>query len=155
MKEKHQSSASLAFVRGIHRWPVNSPHIWPMTRKMSPFDDVIVYFSPIKDAYRLQDVAVVVSNQPFPSPAATPLQEPDYTLCGQYSGIPPASSITIFACAGAPLVARYVYVYIPTFNTPMTLCEVEVFAGGKSAFEMPRDFFAGFHRAFWMTFSGA
>ena len=39
---KHQSSASLAFVRGIHRWPVNSPHKWPVTRKMFPFDDVII-----------------------------------------------------------------------------------------------------------------
>ena len=25
-QRKHQSSASLAFVQGIHRWPVNSPH---------------------------------------------------------------------------------------------------------------------------------
>ena len=41
-KRKHQSSASLAFVRGIHRWPVNSPHTWPVTRKMFPFDDVIM-----------------------------------------------------------------------------------------------------------------
>ena len=32
---KHQSSASLAFVRGIHRWPVNSPHKWQVTRKIS------------------------------------------------------------------------------------------------------------------------
>ena len=38
----HQNSASLAFVRGIHRWPVNSPHKWPVTRKMFPFDDVIM-----------------------------------------------------------------------------------------------------------------
>ena len=38
----HQSSASLAFVRGIHRRPVNSPHKWPVTRKMLPFDDVIM-----------------------------------------------------------------------------------------------------------------
>ena len=38
----HQSSASLAFVRGIHRWPVNSPHKWPVTRKMFLFDDVIM-----------------------------------------------------------------------------------------------------------------
>ena len=37
-----QSSASLAFVRGIHRWPVNSPYKWPVTRKMFPFDDVIM-----------------------------------------------------------------------------------------------------------------
>ena len=31
-----------AFVRGIHRWPVNSRHKWPVTRKMFPFDDVIM-----------------------------------------------------------------------------------------------------------------
>ena len=42
-QRKHQSSASLAFVRGIHRRPVNSPHKWPVTRKMFPFDDVIMW----------------------------------------------------------------------------------------------------------------
>ena len=41
-QRKHQSSASLAFVRGIHRGPVNSPHKWPVTRKIFPFDDVIM-----------------------------------------------------------------------------------------------------------------
>ena len=41
-QRKHQSSASLAFVRGFHRGPVNSPHKWPVTRKMFPFDDVIM-----------------------------------------------------------------------------------------------------------------
>ena len=41
-QRKHQSSASLAFVRGIHRWPVNSPHKEPVTRKIFPFDDVIM-----------------------------------------------------------------------------------------------------------------
>ena len=41
-QRKHQSSASLAFVRGIHRRPVNSPHNGPVTRKMFPFDDVIM-----------------------------------------------------------------------------------------------------------------
>ena len=41
-QSKHQSSASLAFVLGIHRGPVNSPHKWPVTRKMFPFDDVIM-----------------------------------------------------------------------------------------------------------------
>ena len=41
-QRKHQSSASLAFVRGIHRWPVNSPHKGPVTCKMFPFDDVII-----------------------------------------------------------------------------------------------------------------
>ena len=42
-QRKHQSSASLAFVWGIHRWPVHSPHKWPVTRKMFPFDDVIMW----------------------------------------------------------------------------------------------------------------
>ena len=41
-QRKHQRSASLTFVRGIHRWPVNSPHKLPVTRKMFPFDDVIM-----------------------------------------------------------------------------------------------------------------
>ena len=41
-QRKHQSSASLAFVRGIHRWPVNSPHKGAVTRKMFPFDDIIM-----------------------------------------------------------------------------------------------------------------
>ena len=43
-ERKYQSSASLAFVRGIHRSPVNSPNKWPVTRKMFPFDDVIMQF---------------------------------------------------------------------------------------------------------------
>ena len=40
-QRKHQSSAPLAFVRGPHRWPVNSPHKWPVTREMLTFNDVI------------------------------------------------------------------------------------------------------------------
>ena len=43
---KHQSSASVAFVRWIHRGPVNSPHKWPVTRKMFPFEDVIMEAGP-------------------------------------------------------------------------------------------------------------
>ena len=40
-QRRYQNSASLAFVRGIHRWLVNSPYKGPVTRKMLPFDDVI------------------------------------------------------------------------------------------------------------------
>ena len=43
-QRKRQSSASLAFLWGIHRWPVNSLHKWPVTRKMFPFDDVIMTY---------------------------------------------------------------------------------------------------------------
>ena len=41
-QRKYQSSASLAFVKGINRGPVNSPHKGPITRKRFPFDDVIM-----------------------------------------------------------------------------------------------------------------
>ena len=50
-QRKHQSSASLAIVRRIHRWPVHSPNKGPVTRKIFPFDDVIMKISktvPIK-----------------------------------------------------------------------------------------------------------
>ena len=45
-QRKHKSSASLAFVMGIHRWPVNTPYKGQVTRKMFPFDDVIIMRSP-------------------------------------------------------------------------------------------------------------
>ena len=41
-ERKHQSSAPLAFLWGIHQSPVNSPHKWPVSRKMFSFDDVIM-----------------------------------------------------------------------------------------------------------------
>ena len=44
-QRKRQSFASLVFVKEIHRWPVNSPHKGPITRKVSPFDDVIIAYS--------------------------------------------------------------------------------------------------------------
>ena len=40
--KSHQSSSSLAFMWGIHRWPMNSPHKRPVTRKILLFDDVIM-----------------------------------------------------------------------------------------------------------------
>ena len=42
-QRKHQSSVSRTFVGGIHRSPVNSPHKGPVTRKLFPFDDVIIF----------------------------------------------------------------------------------------------------------------
>ena len=51
-QRKHQSPASLAFVKGIYPWPVNSPHKWLVTRKMFPFDDVSVW--PSSMTHRVQ-----------------------------------------------------------------------------------------------------
>ena len=47
-QRKYESFALLAFVSGIHRWPVNFPHKGPVTRKMFPFDDVINAMGEIK-----------------------------------------------------------------------------------------------------------
>ena len=52
-QRKHQRSASLAFMRGIHRLPVNSPHKVPVTRKTFPFNDVIMHIAAIIAGYRL------------------------------------------------------------------------------------------------------
>ena len=41
-QRKHQRSTSLTFVRGIHQWQVDSPHKGPVTRKMFPFDYVVM-----------------------------------------------------------------------------------------------------------------
>ena len=55
-QRKHQSSASLAFVRGIHRWPVNSPHKGPVTRKMFLFIDVIMEYVEVGIRWRWEVV---------------------------------------------------------------------------------------------------
>ena len=44
-QRKHQNSTSLAFVGGIHLWPVNSLHKGPVTQKILSFDDVIMIIS--------------------------------------------------------------------------------------------------------------
>ena len=68
-QRKNQSSASLALVRGIHRGPVNSPHKWPVTRKMFPFDDVIMtYYKHVTTCwtYHFQTTKVITLRWPIP-----------------------------------------------------------------------------------------
>ena len=64
IKRKHQNSASLAFVKWIHRSPVNSPHKVPVTRKMFPVDatwfEVIFY----KAALLQRPISKPISTQP-------------------------------------------------------------------------------------------
>ena len=75
---KHQSSTSLAFVRGIHWWPVNSPRKWLVTRKMLSLEDVImilpfilgsfdtlnIFNSPQSSSFHMQ-LVIKVSFEPF------------------------------------------------------------------------------------------
>ena len=60
-QRKHQSPASLAFVWGIHRRPVNSPHKGPVTRKMFPIDDVIM-FAPGNEKWPIWCQAITWTN---------------------------------------------------------------------------------------------
>ena len=59
---KHQSSASLAFVRGMHQWPVNSRHKRPVTRKMCPFGDVIMAFLEASASGGCSVCCIIVNN---------------------------------------------------------------------------------------------
>ena len=63
-QREYQSSASLAFVRGIHRGPVNSPHKRPVMRKVSPFDDVImgshIYIYIYSTIFRIKYIIIYV-----------------------------------------------------------------------------------------------
>ena len=54
-QSKHQSSASLAFVWGIPRGLMSSPHKWPVTGKMFPFDDVIMKYTYNQHTWRVCD----------------------------------------------------------------------------------------------------
>ena len=56
-QRKHLSSTSLAFVRGIYWRPVNSPHKWPVTRKMFPFDDIIMSYNTFAMNFRKRKCA--------------------------------------------------------------------------------------------------
>ena len=65
-QRKHQSTASMVFVRGIHQWPVNSPHKGPVTRKMFPFDDVIMertHLNCLQPSENFIDIQVTVGLQ--------------------------------------------------------------------------------------------
>ena len=65
----YQSSASLAFVREIHRWSLVFPHKGSVTRKMFPFDDVIMNQLVPKDAYRCTLYIVKLATQTAHRPA--------------------------------------------------------------------------------------
>ena len=70
-QRKHQSSASLAFLWGTLQGPVNSPHKLPVTRKMFPFDDVIMFLPDVTGTWRW--------NPPH-------RRQDSFILCSQYHG---------------------------------------------------------------------
>ena len=67
---KENIKASLAFVRGIHRCPVNSLHKGPVTRKMFPFDDVIMFAVKSKCSKLSHALLRPITTVPTSSPAS-------------------------------------------------------------------------------------
>ena len=59
-QRKHQSSMSLAFKRGIHWGPVNSPHKWPVTRKM--FHVSLNFFQTLQTAWLVNKYIITFSD---------------------------------------------------------------------------------------------
>ena len=90
-QKRHQISTSLAFVSGIQRWPMNSPHKMPVTPKMFPFDNVIMNSSALvmlkrkrcRDAYGVATSHLSLSEPNAPNgltPSKIHLYPPDRYL---------------------------------------------------------------------------
>ena len=117
-QRKHQISASLAFVWGIHRWPVNSPHKGPVTRKMFPFDDVIMpCVIQIKIWAEYRDM--------LPRPRLV-CQEPELRPIGRSPGVPDNSSLGSMSRYSAQILICFI-AYIFLFYSSVDL--VGNFAG--------------------------
>ena len=94
-QRNHQRSASLAFVRGIHRWPVDFPHKGPVTRKMFPFDDVIMprILRPQNQKIRVENGRCLIYNYIFTLSATVMMTSSNGNifrvtgpLCGEFIG---------------------------------------------------------------------
>ena len=118
---KYQSSASLAFVRGIQRGPVNSPHKWPVTRKMFLFDDVIM---------------VLLNTTKFETNTLVHHMVFDYSQChthaGKSGGLPsrfdvfnPKWCFSIFCNHLSMLGLELIHVSKrgPVYSRPMLICQ--------------------------------
>ena len=88
-ERKHQNSASLAFVRGIHQWLLDSPYKGPVTWKMFPFDDVVVVFLVVlmlRLEYYEKSLATTISAQVFIRQQAN-CQQSWYWKCVKWTGL--------------------------------------------------------------------
>ena len=96
-QSKHQRSASLAFAWGIHRGQVNSPHKWPVTRKMFLFDDVIMIDSMFDETLDL--LIFLLAATVLPGFTATPL----FFYCIVDNRIPPPGLFSPHVFLNQPL----------------------------------------------------
>ena len=71
--EIYHEALGISKLRGIRRWPVNSPHKRPVTRKMYPFDDVIMESEKFRDDTQGSDWLII--NMPYRLPVFGHLSE--------------------------------------------------------------------------------
>ena len=105
-QRKHQSSASLAFVRGIHRRPVNSPHKWPVTRNMFPFDDVVMHTCFV--GYQLMEAGLHTYMRQWPRPSVVWIM-----VCRLFGGKPlPEWSLVLIYCQLNPSGTNFSEIWV-------------------------------------------
>ena len=63
--KKLQSPRYWPFVRGIHRWTVNSPHKGPLSRKKLPFEDIIMIWANVPWEGYTKHVLIIIINVPY------------------------------------------------------------------------------------------
>ena len=111
-QRKHQSSASLAFVREIHRGPVNFPHKWPVTRKMFPFDDVIMYLVALVALSHCPGallVSILTSNKTWRTRNAVRSSDGDCEKTTQYFAMMSASDLFVGYICGHRWLVSFSY----------------------------------------------
>ena len=91
-QRQHQSPMSLAFVRGIQRWTVNSLHKWPVTQKMFPIDDVIMRWWPLMQTPAARTCKIF--NLLWPSNAIMMVSQS--TFCGSGHGLLPDGTLRTY-----------------------------------------------------------
>ena len=78
-------------------------------------------YSNYSTAERLAGVTAVLSNSRVESPDYATLNS--FTLCGGEPGSP--REVTLECAAGA--IGRYLYLYLPSAGSVLTLCEVQIY----------------------------
>ena len=81
-----QRSASLAFVREVHRWLMDSPHKGPGTRKMFPFDDVNMKHRIAVLSYMMDMMILSWENQIMMTSSNGNIFRVTGHLCGEFTG---------------------------------------------------------------------
>ena len=83
---------------------------------------------PYIDSDRLANITVTVSDQQWPI-TIDQLNSPQFTRCGRYHEVTPASATVTVSCLPSGILGRYVYIHSPNSDRKLTICETEIGSG--------------------------